>query len=115
MDFKNFFKSFPGAVTVCGLDGVILAMNDRALETFASDGGERLLGTNVLQCHPEPARSKLKAMLAEGRTNVYTIEKKGVRKLIYQAPWRENGVWAGFLELSLVIPGTMPHFVRGNS
>ena len=114
MDFANFFKGFPGAVTVCDRDGVILAMNERAMETFASDGGEKLLGTNVLQCHPEPARSKLKAMLAESRTNVYTIEKKGIRKLIYQAPWLENGVVAGFCELSLVIPETMPHFVRGN-
>ena len=114
MDFANFFKSFPGAVTVCDREGLVLAMNDRALSTFADDGGERLLGTNVLQCHPEPARSKLKAMLAEGRTNVYTIEKRGIRKLIYQAPWLENGAYAGFFELSLVIPETMPHFVRGS-
>lgn len=114
MDFANFFKGFPGAVTVCDRDGVILAMNDRALETFAAAGGDRLLGTNALSCHPEPARSKLKSMLAEGLTNVYTIEKKGVKKLIYQAPWKENGAYRGFLELSLVIPETMPHFVRGN-
>jgi transcriptional regulator with PAS, ATPase and Fis domain len=114
MDFANFFKGFAGAVTVCDQEGVILAMNDRALETFAADGGEQLLGTNVLSCHPEPARSKLKAMLTEGRTNIYTIEKKGVRKLIYQAPWKENGVYAGFCELALVVPETMPHFIRGN-
>jgi len=114
VDFTNFFKGFPGAVTVCDKDGVVLAMNDRALETFAADGGDRLLGTNVLLCHPEPARSKLKEMLAEGRINVYTIEKRGVKKLIYQAPWQENGAYAGFCELSLVIPETMPHFVRGN-
>ncbi|MHB8054216.1 MAG: PAS domain-containing protein [Candidatus Aminicenantales bacterium] len=114
MNFKNLFMHFPGAVTVCNRDGRILAMNDRARETFAGDGGEKLLGTNVLDCHPEPARSKLKAMLVEGRTNVYTIEKKGVQKLIYQSPWKENGAIAGFLEISLVIPETMPHFVRGN-
>ncbi len=114
MNFKNLFKGFPGAVTVCDRDGLILAMNDRAREAFAGDGGEKLLGTNVLDCHPEPARSQLKAMLAEGRPNVYTIEKRGVRKLIYQSPWKENGAYAGFLELALVLPETMPHFVRGN-
>jgi len=113
MDFASFFKSFPGSMTVCDRDGVILEMNDRARETFASDGGEKLLGTNVLDCHPEPARTKLKGLLAEGRTNTYTIEKNGVKKLIYQAPWMEKGGYRGFLELSLVLPPVLPHFVRG--
>jgi PAS domain-containing protein len=113
MDFASFFKSFPGAVTVCDQDGVILELNDRARETFAADGGEKLLGTNVLDCHPEPARTKLKSLLAEGRTNTYTIEKNGIKKLIYQTPWMENGEYRGFLELSLVLPPVLPHFVRG--
>lgn len=112
MNEANFFQYFPGAVTVCDREGAILAMNDRARAVFAADGGEKLLGKNVLDCHPEPARSKLKDMLAEGRANVYTIEKNGVKKLIYQAPWTENGIYRGFLELSLVIPETMPHFIR---
>jgi hypothetical protein len=114
MDFQALFRDFPGAMTLCDADGVILAMNLKALETFAADGGASLLGTNVLDCHPEPSRSKLKAMLSEGRTNVYSIEKKGVKKLIYQSPWSENGTIRGFLELSLVIPDPMPHFIRGN-
>ncbi|MCC7295518.1 MAG: PAS domain-containing protein [Acidobacteria bacterium] len=114
MDYAALFRGFPGAVTVCDREGVILAMNDRAIETFAGDGGDRLLGTSVFSCHPEPARTKLRALLAEGWTNVYTIEKNGVRKLIYQAPWMENGAYAGFLELSLVLPAARPHFVRGN-
>jgi transcriptional regulator with PAS, ATPase and Fis domain len=112
MDPKALFRDFPGAITVCDSDGIILALNDKALETFAADGGAALLGTNVLDCHPEPSRSKLKKMMAEGRTNVYTIEKKGVKKLIYQSPWMENGTIRGFLELSLVIPEAMPHFLR---
>lgn len=113
MDFKTFFDNFPGAITVCDPAGRILAMNERAREADAG-GGNKLLGRKVLDCHPEPARTKLAAMLAEGRENVYTIEKKGVRKLIFQSPWKENGVYAGFFELSLVIPETTPHFVRGD-
>jgi PAS domain-containing protein len=112
MDYMKFFQSFPGAVTVCDRDGVILEMNDRARETFASDGGAGLIGADVLACHPEPARTKLRIMLAEGRSNVYTIEKNGLKKLIYQAPWMENGEYRGFLELALVIPMRAPHFVR---
>lgn len=113
MNFHHWLKEFPGAVTVCDKDGVILSMNDCALRVFAADGGAALLGTNVLDCHPEPSRTKLKSMLAAGRINVYTIEKRGLKKLIYQAPWTESGVTAGFVELSLEIPFDMPHFVRG--
>ena len=104
--------AFPGAVTVCDRDGTILEMNDRSVQAFAQDGGAALIGTNVLNCHPEPARTQLAAMLESGRTNVYTIEKRGVKKLIYQAPWHRDGAYAGFVELSLEIPLELPHFVR---
>jgi len=51
-------------------------------------------------------------MLAAGEKNIYTIEKNGVKKLIYQSPWYQNGKYAGFVELSLEIPFEMPHFIR---
>jgi len=110
---RTWVREFPGAVTVCDRDGVILEMNDKAAAVFQADGGRALVGTNVLDCHPEPSRSKLSAMLSTGQSNVYTIEKNGVKKLIYQAPWFEGGAYAGFVEISLEIPAEMPHFVRG--
>jgi hypothetical protein len=112
MDNHDWIKGFPGAITVCDVDGTILAMNDKSVEVFAGDGGIRLMGKNVLDCHPEPARSKLKGMMEAGRTNVYTIKKNGRKKLIFQAPWHREGTYAGFVELSLEIPWTMPHFDR---
>jgi hypothetical protein len=113
MNEAAWVKEFPGAATVCDRDGIILEMNDRAAATFAADGGRALLGTNALDCHPEKARAQLAEMLAAGRRNVYTIEKQGVKKLIYQAPWYRDGAYAGFVELSLEIPFELPHFVRG--
>ena len=71
-----------------------------------------MIGTNILDCHPEPARTKLQQMLESGQPNIYTIEKKGKKKLIYQTPWTIDGQYAGFVELGLEIPETMPHFVR---
>ena len=109
----EWVRGFAGAVTVCDRDGVILEMNDRAAGVFAAEGGRALVGTNVLACHPEPARAKLANLLASGATNAYTIEKGGTRKLIYQAPWYRDGAYAGFVELSLEIPSALPHFVRG--
>ncbi len=87
-------------------------MNQAACRVFEQDGGEALVGANVLDCHPEPARSKLAQMMINRQVNVYTIEKNGKRKLIYQTPWYEQGEYAGFVELSLEIPTDMPHFIR---
>ena len=112
MSANDWIKGFPGAVTVCDAEGRILEMNEKSVEAFAADGGAALLGANVLDCHPEPSRSKLKGMMDERRTNVYTIQKNGKKKLIYQAPWSKDGAYAGFVELSLEIPWDLPHFNR---
>lgn len=110
---NDWIEKFGGAVTVCDRDGVVLEMNEAAARVFAEDGGAALVGTNVLDCHPEPSRSKLRAMLAEGRSNVYTIRKNGRKKLILQAPWYDaTGRYAGFVELAHEIPDALPHFDR---
>jgi len=106
-------KEFSGAVTVCDSDGIITEMNDKVAKTFEKDGGRALIGKSVFDCHPEPARSELKRLMEARQRNVYTIEKNGVKKLIYQSPWYQNGAYAGFIELSLEVPFELPHFVRG--
>jgi hypothetical protein len=112
MSGHAWVKEFPGSVTVCDPEGRIIEMNERSGEVFAADGGAALVGTNVLDCHPEPSRSKLAGMMRERRTNVYTIRKNGKKKLIYQTPWYRDGVYAGFVELALEVPWDMPHFNR---
>ena len=112
MNELDWVKEFPAAVTVCDGDGIILDMNDKAAKTFEKDGGRKLIGSNMLDCHPEPARAKTERLLAARKKNVYTIEKNGVKKLIYQSPWYRNGEYAGFVELSLEIPFELPHFIR---
>jgi hypothetical protein len=105
-------EEFPGAVTVCDPAGIILAMNATAVQTFREQGGQALIGSNLFDCHPEPARTRLRALMDARRPNVYTIEKAGKKKLIYQTPWHTEGEYRGFVELSLELPAEMPHFVR---
>ncbi|MCE9646070.1 MAG: diguanylate cyclase [Chloroflexi bacterium] len=112
MNAHAWIREFPAAITVCDGQGIILEMNEKAAKTFEKDGGYKLIGSNMLDCHPDPAREKTERLLAARARNVYTIEKNGIRKLIYQSPWYENGQYAGFVELSLEIPFEMPHFVR---
>ncbi len=109
---NDWFKEFDGAVTVCDPQGIVLYMNDKAVKIFAKDGGAGLIGQSLVDCHPEPARTKLLGLLKTQGKNVYTIEKQGVKKLIYQGPWFQDGKYGGLVELSLEIPMAMSHHVR---
>jgi len=112
MNEYEWIKEIPAAITVCDAQGIVLEMNDKAAKTFEKDGGGKLIGSNLLDCHPDPANAKVELLLAAHEKNVYTIEKNGVKKLIYQSPWYRNGEYAGFVEISLEIPFEMPHFIR---
>ncbi len=111
---NDWIKEAPIAVTVCDGEGKITEMNLKAGATFEKTGGAALVGSDLLSCHPEPSRTKLKNMLSSPPSvpNAYTVEKNGVKKLIYQFARVENGRPAGLVELSLEIPQAMPHFVR---
>lgn len=108
----DWAKELDAAITVCDTEGMILEMNDRAAQSYTADGGRNLIGRNVLDCHPEPARSLLTQMLEQQRTNIYITEKQGVHHLVYQAPWFENGHFAGFVEIVMDVPQNIPHVVR---
>lgn len=105
---QNFFNEINIAITICDKEGKTLWMNDKSKLVNHGD----YVGQSLLDCHPEPARTKLLELLNNHNTNAYTIEKGDVKKLIYQTPWKENGEFAGYVELSIEIPFEMPHYVR---
>lgn len=99
------------AVTICDADCKIIYMNKRSHDTFCKNG-EDLIGKNLMDCHPEHARKIIRRLLSEGGSNVYSITKKGVNKLIFQSSWKRDGKIAGLVETSMVLPPDMPHFNR---
>jgi len=105
-------KEFPGPVVVSDTNGIITEMNDRAIEWFASKGGRELLGKSLFDVHREAAQGEIKRLLETRQTNVYTIERDGVRSLVYQAPWYRDGTLAGLVELLLEVPPEIPHHAR---
>lgn len=107
-----WIEEFPVSATVTDLEGTIIAMNAKSVATFEADGGSKLIGKSVFDCHSPKSQEKLREMFKSKSSNIYTIEKKGVKKLIYQSPWYQNGEFAGIVELSLEIPFEMPHFIR---
>lgn len=110
-EVRGWMNMIGCAVTICDSEGVALYMNERARQTFAKHGD--MIGRNLFGCHSERSQKLIRQMLANGETNAYTIEKSGVRKLIYQTPWRnaEGGI-AGMAEISIPLPADMPHYVR---
>ena len=105
-------EEFPAAITVCDSAGIILEMNAKAAEDFKDDGGRQLIGKNLLDCHPESARGKLKQLMETQQANVYTTQKGKVRKLVCQTPWYEAGKYRGFVEITQIIPGEIPNLIR---
>ena len=108
-----WIEELGAAVTVTDERGTIVAMNARASETFAKDGGRALVGRSVFDCHPAHTQAKLRGLYEQQQSNHYTISKAGLKKIIHQLPWFQNGVFAGFLEISIPIPEGMEHFDRG--
>jgi transcriptional regulator with PAS, ATPase and Fis domain len=109
----EWIEKLDGNVIVSDAQGKIIYMNEKALAHYEKDGGISLIGKDLLECHNETSRKKIMEIMTSGQKNVYTIEKRGQKKLIYQSPWFRDGEFRGIIELSLVIPVEMPHFLRG--
>lgn len=105
-------QSMECAVTVCDAACVILAQNRQARELYRAHGD--LAGYNLRQCHSPRSVEIIDRLLSQGGTNIYTIEKGPVHKLIFQSAWRDEatGAIAGLVEISIVTPADMPHYVR---
>jgi transcriptional regulator with PAS, ATPase and Fis domain len=108
----NYFDSLEEAITVADKDAIILYMNKKSIATFENDGGVELIGKSLYDCHNENSCQIIRDILSTGKSNSYTIEKKGKKKFIHQTPWYKNNEIAGVIEFSIVIPFEMPHFKR---
>ncbi|NLI36902.1 MAG: PAS sensor protein [Bacteroidales bacterium] len=98
------------AVTVCDKDGIIIYMNEKSRKTFEKYGN--LIGKNLMDCHNPSSIAKIKELLATSGNNTYTIEKNGVKKIIYQTAWKENDIVSGLVEISIVLPEEVPNHIR---
>lgn len=113
METPNWENETPMSITVCDTQGKILFMNDRATESFANEGGAELIGKNLFDCHSPASQEKIRSLLATRESNIYTISKKGKKKMIVQMPWYEKAQLMGLVELAFELPADLPHFDRG--
>ena len=87
-------------------------MNKKAIESFRAEGGKKLIGSNLMDCHPEPALSKLKRMMRNRQSNVYTVTKGRTKKIVLETPWYENNEYRGFVEIELPLTNRIHNLIR---
>lgn len=113
MVFPSWAHSIDAAITVCDKNATIIYMNDKAESTFANYGGRGLIGKSLLDCHNPQSQRTIQKLLQEGGSQVYSIEKDQISKLIYQSAWKTDDKVGGLVEISIVLPADMPHHIRG--
>jgi hypothetical protein len=105
---KTWMKSLPMNLIVCDKDFVITEMNQQAMERYAAEGGSKLIGKSLLDCHNPESREKIKKIAENCQPNVYYVNKNGVQKLVFQAPIVRNSAFYGLVELVLTLPKDIP-------
>ena len=109
----NWWNEIDFPITVCDTGGIILEMNRASILNFAKDGGETLIGKSLLDCHPEPARTKLVEMLKSRTSHTYKSRKSN--RLVRQFPWYQDGFYMGFVEMLIPLPDGFCTIEKDNS
>jgi transcriptional regulator with PAS, ATPase and Fis domain len=102
----------PAAVTVCDREGIILYMNAASSNVFASSGVSDLVGKSLFDCHSPQSVKLIQDLMTNNLNHIYTIQKKGKKKMIYQSPYLVDGIVAGMVEITFELPAEIPHFNR---
>ncbi len=63
-ELGTLFDGLRAAVTIADADYRIVFLNDLAIEHYASRGGEKLVGTSLLDCHSPASQAKIRRIYA---------------------------------------------------
>ena len=108
MELTPFFKSVldqnRAPVVLCDLEPTIIYMNKVAIERYAKNGGEALLGKSLLNCHTPKAREIIDQVLDWFRADkdhniIYEFRNDEENKDVYMVALRdEAGTLIGYYE-----------------
>ena len=101
-------KELNCGITVCDGFGNIIYMNEKAIQLKHGD----LTGKNIFECHNPNSCRIIRHLLEKGGQHIYTIEKDGIHKLLYQSAWKEKGIIQGLCEIMVELSEPIPHFIR---
>lgn len=107
-DLKPFFKSIidqdPMPVVVCDLTHIIVYMNPAAVEQYSDEGGEKLIGLLIFDCHSRVSSEKIDRVVkwfSESKDNnvIHTFYNEKREKDVYMVALRDDdGELIGYYE-----------------
>lgn len=99
MEISQYFKSIidqdRSAVVICNLQHEIIYMNPTAIARYSKSGGEKLIGSSLLDCHNEKSCEMIKKVIQwfEKDVNnniVYTYYNPKENKDVYMVALRDD-------------------------
>ena len=104
-EYGNFFKSIVDQdrcpIVICNLQHEVIYMNPAAIENYAGRGGEKLIGSSLLDCHNSESVEKIKRewfASDESHNIVYTFHNERQNKDVYMVALRDGGRLIGYYE-----------------
>ena len=102
--FRSIIEQDKCAVVICNLEHEIIYMNPAAKARYHKNGGDKLIGTSLLNCHNDRSCELIKKVIAwfeeSAEHNViYTFHNTKENKDVYMVALRdENGSLIGYYE-----------------
>ncbi|MCI8669024.1 MAG: fatty acid/phospholipid synthesis protein PlsX [Lachnospiraceae bacterium] len=99
MELSKYFRSVieqdKCAVVICNLEHEIIYMNPAAISRYENLGGSGLVGKNLLDCHNNESRERIKKVVLwfeESREHnmIFTFHNKKENKDVYMVALRDD-------------------------
>ena len=108
MELSKYFKSIVEqdrcAVVICNTKHEIIYMNPTAIARYGKSGGEKLIGSSLLNCHNEKSNEMIKKTVewfkkSTDNNIVYTYRNEKENKDVYMVALRDDdGTLIGYYE-----------------
>lgn len=108
MELSKYFKSIVEqdrcAVVICNTKHEIIYMNPAAIARYGKSGGEKLIGSSLLNCHNEKSNEMIKKTVewfkkSTDNNIVYTYRNEKESKDVYMVALRDDdGTLIGYYE-----------------
>lgn len=108
MELSKYFKSIVEqdrcAVVICNTKHEIIYMNPAAIARYGKSGGEKLIGTSLLNCHNKKSNEMIEKTVEWFKKNtdnniIYTYRNEKENKDVYMVALRDdNGTLIGYYE-----------------
>lgn len=108
MELSKYFKSIVEqdrcAVVICNLKHEIIYMNPAAIARYGKSGGEKLIGSSLLNCHNKKSNEMIEKTVEWFKKNtdnniVYTYRNEKENKDVYMVALRDDdGTLIGYYE-----------------